>query len=204
MGVYPLAASAYRDANKEMMPTVPAALVRAALMGGHLPDDLLVRAVRRTRAEGDVSRPRAALMKLVLSYGRGEALSETLERLAPDHPGAAYHCGRLLAELEELQRAAIPGVKATLVDRYYGSASSTPASVFGNLMRNSNAHLGKIRKERPGVGVAIQRRIEEIATSIGDRFPNTLTMREQAIFALGYYHQRAHNRAERTKNRQEA
>jgi CRISPR-associated protein Csd1 len=204
MGVYPLAASAYRDANKEMMPTVPAALVRAALMGGYLPEDLLVRVVRRTRAEGGVSRFRAALMKLVLSYGRGgEALTETLERLAPGHPEAAYHCGRLLAELEELQRVAIPSVKATLVDRYYGSASSTPASVFGNLMRNSNAHLGKIRKERPGVGVAIQRRIEEITTSIGDRFPNTLTMREQAIFALGYYHQRAHNRAERNKNREE-
>ena len=69
----------------------------------------------------------------------------------------------LLAELEALQRVAIPSVKATLVDRYYGSASSTPASVFGNLMRNSSAHLGKKRKERPGVGVAIQRRIEEIA-----------------------------------------
>ena len=130
-------------------------------------------------------------------------MTETLERLAPNHPEAAYHCGRLLAELEALQVAAIPGVKATLLDRYYGSASSTPASVFGNLMRNSNAHLGKIRKERPGVGVAIQRRIEEIATSIGERFPNTLTMREQAIFALGYYHQRAHNRAERNKNREE-
>ena len=202
-GVYPLAASAYRDANKEMVPTVPAALVRAALMGGQVPDDLLVRAVRRTRAEGDVSRPRATLMKLVLTYGRGEALTETLERLSPNHPEAAYHCGRLLAELEALQVAAIPGVKATLVDRYYGSASSTPASVFGNLMRNSNAHLGKIRKERPGVGVAIQRRIEDITTSIGNRFPNTLTMREQAIFALGYYHQRAHNRAERNKNREE-
>ena len=197
MGVYPLAASAYRDANKEMIPTVPAALVRAALMGGRLQEDLLVRAVRRNRADGDVTRPRAALMKLVLSYGTGgEALTETLERLAPDHPEAAYHCGRLLAELEALQVAAIPGVKATLVDRYYGSASSSPASVFGNLMRNSNAHISKVRKERPGVGAAIQRRIEEITTSIGDRFPNTLPMREQAVFALGYYHQRAHNRAE--------
>jgi CRISPR-associated protein Csd1 len=51
--------------------------------------------------------------------------------------------------------------------------------------------------------VAIQRRIEEITTSIGDTFPNTLTMRQQAIFALGYYHQRAHNRAERNKKRKE-
>jgi len=205
MGVYSLAASAYRDANKEMVPTVPTALTRAALMGAHLPDDLLVRAVQRSRAEGGVVQHRAALMKLVLSFGRGgEAMAETLQRLAPDHPEVAYHCGRLLAELEALQVQAIPSVKATLVERYYGSASSTPASVFGNLMRNSIAHLGKIRKGRPGVRVAIQRRIEEIATSIGDTFPNTLTMRQQAIFALGYYHQRAHNRAQRNKNRQEA
>ncbi|MEW6635681.1 MAG: type I-C CRISPR-associated protein Cas8c/Csd1 [Actinomycetota bacterium] len=197
MGVYSLAASAYRDANKEMVPTVPAALVRAALTGGHLPEDLLVRAVRRTRAEGDVSRPRATLMKLVLSYGRGgEELTGTLEKLDREHPEAAYHCGRLLAELEALQRAAIPGVKATIVDRYYGSASSTPASVFGTLMRNHQAHIGKLRKERPGVGAAIQDRIGEIAEKIGPVFPSTLSMREQAVFALGYYHQRAHNRAE--------
>lgn len=195
MGVYPLAASAYRDANKEMVPTVPAALIRAALTGGRLPEDILARAVRRTRAEGDVTRPRAALMKLVLNYG-GERMAENLESLNREEQDPAYNCGRLLAQLEDLQRAAIPGVKATIVDRYYGAASSTPASVFGTLMRNHQAHIGKVRKERPGVGAAIQDRIGEITGKIGPRFPSTLTMRQQAVFALGYYHQRARNRAD--------
>lgn len=200
LGLYPLAASGYRDATKEMTPQIPAALIRAAVKGGLLPEELLAQAVRRNRAEGDVTWPRAALMKLVLSYGRGDAeLTETAERLENldrESKDRGYNCGRLLAELEELQRAAIPGVKATIVDRYYGAASSAPGSVFGTLMRNSNAHLGKVRKERPGVGVAIQDRIGEIATSIGRDFPNTLTLREQATFALGYYHQRAQNRAD--------
>lgn len=195
-GVYPLAASAYRDANKEMVPSVPASLLRAALMGGRLPEDLLARAVRRTRAEGDVTRPRAALIKMVLEYGGGERMAEKLESLNPEGRDPAYNCGRLLAQLEQLQRTAIPGVKATIVDRYYGAASSTPASVFGTLMRGHTAHIGKVRKERPGVGVAIQDRIGEITEKIGPTFPSTLTMREQAIFALGYYHQRAHNRAQ--------
>lgn len=203
LGLYSLAASAYRDANKEMTPQVPASLLRVAIKGaegGQVPVDLLARAVQRNRAEGDVTRPRAALMKLVLSYGRGDhELTETAERLEKldrERKDRAYNCGRLLAELEELQRAAIPGVKATIVDRYYGAASSTPASVFGTLMRNSTSHLGKVRKERPGVGVAIQDRIGEITTSIGSDFPNTLNMRQQAVFALGYYHQRAQNRAD--------
>ena len=195
LGLFPLAAGAYRDAGKEMTPQVPAALVRAAIKGGRVPEDLLARAVRRNRSEGDVGRQRAALMKLVLIYG-GETMAETLEELNPQVEDPAYHCGRLLAELEELQRAAIPGVKATIVDRYYGAASSTPASVFGTLMRNHNSHVGKIRKERPGVGVAIQDRIGDITEKIGAAFPTTLTMRQQAVFALGFYHQRAHNRTE--------
>ncbi len=201
LGLYVLAAGAYRDANKEMTPQVPAALVRVAIKGGRLPEDLLARAVRRNRAESDVSRPRAALIKMVLTYG-GERMAETLESLNPQLKETAYHCGRLLAQLEALQVAAIPGVKATIVDRYYGAASSTPASVFGTLMRNHQAHIGKIRKERPGAGAAIQDRIGEITTSIGPEFPRTLTMRQQAIFALGYYHQRAHNRAEARANRE--
>ena len=131
LGLFPLAAGAYRDASKEMTPQVPAALVRAAIKGGRVPEDLLARAVRRNRVEGDVSRQRAALMKLVLIYG-GETMAETLEELNPRVEDPAYHCGRLLAQLEELQKRAIPGVKATIVDRYYGAASSTPASVFGD------------------------------------------------------------------------
>ena len=196
LGLYSLAAAAYRDANKEMTPAVPAALVRVALRGGSLPDDLLLRAVRRNRVGREVTRARAALIKLVLQSKGGEEVQRASVSLTPDHPEPAYHCGRLLAELEALQRAAIPELKTTLVDRYYGSASSTPAAVFGTLLSHAQAHLGKLRKGPGGAGPAIQRRMEEIMANL-EEFPRTLTLREQAVFALGYYHQRAHDRAQR-------
>jgi CRISPR-associated protein Csd1 len=205
LGVYALTASVYRDPHKEIIPQVPAALVRVALNGGPLPDYLLARAVARNQAgtvfpngaRENVTYARAALLKLVLSYGGEDKMSHTMEKLDTEHKEPAYHCGRLLAELEALQRAAIPGVKATLVDRYYGSASSTPAAVFGTLLSHAQAHLGKLRKSPGGAGPAIQRRMEEIMANL-DEFPRTLTLREQAVFALGYYHQRAENRAQRS------
>jgi CRISPR-associated protein Csd1 len=213
LGVYALAASTYRDrdaANKEMTPQVPAALVRTALRGGRLPEDLLARAVRRNLTgtvmpngnREKVTYGRAALIKLWLTYNEGGDLEQVKEALDAGHPEPAYHCGRLLAELEALQVAAIPGVKATLVDRYYGSASSTPAVVFGTLMSGARSHISKLRKgPQGGAGAAIQERIEEITTRVGSEFPRTLTLRQQAIFALGYYHQRAHDRARRSEAR---
>ena len=106
----------------------------------------------------------------------------------------AYLCGRLLAEIEAAQRAAIPGAKATVVDRFYGAASTAPASVFGNLLRGTQAHLGKLKRDRPGAYVGIQQRLEEIMSGL-QAFPRTLSLDEQALFVLGYYHQRAHDRA---------
>ena len=101
----------------------------------------------------------------------------------------AYLCGRLLAILEYAQWAAVKP-KATLVDRFYGAASSAPASVFGNLLRNAQSHLSDLRKNKPGLHVVIQRELEDVLSRLND-FPRTLNMRDQAVFALGYYYQRA-------------
>lgn len=110
---------------------------------------------------------------------------ETLD-LSCTSPG--YLCGRLLAELEAAQKAAI-NPRATLVDRYYGAASSAPASVFGNLMRANRAHMSTLSRDKYNVFVAIDRNIQEILFGLRE-FPKTLTLREQAMFALGYYHQK--------------
>lgn len=198
LGVYNLAASAYRDASKEMLPAVPTALVRVALYGGRLPDDLLARLIRRNRAERDVTYPRAASLKLILTTQEKFAVAE-METLNPN-PNlegtdlAAYHCGRLLADLEAIQRAAIGKVNASLTDRYYGAASSTPANAFPLLMRGARAHLAKLRKNSPGTCNALEERLEEITSHLSN-FPKTLMMHHQGLFALGYYHQRAANRA---------
>ncbi len=199
LGVYALAASAYRDAGKEMLPSVTTALTRVALYGGKAPLDLLARLVRRNRVEQDVTYSRAALIKLILTTQDEQFAMLPMEKLNPEpelqpEDRSAYHCGRLLAELEATQRAALGKINASLTDRYYGAASSNPATAFPPLMRGARAHLSKLRKSQSGTCNALEERIEEITSHLSD-FPRTLTMQNQGLFALGYYHQRAVNRA---------
>ena len=108
----------------------------------------------------------------------------------------AYLCGRLLAELNEIQRQALGQTNATVIDKFYGSASSAPASVFSNLLNNARNHLSKLSKagnKGEAAAKSLDRRLEEIMDGLRT-FPTTLTMPEQAMFALGFYHQRAANR----------
>jgi CRISPR-associated protein Csd1 len=123
--------------------------------------------------------------------------------LQTDQTDHAYHLGRLLAVLEQVQRAALPGVNATIIDRYFGTASSAPAGVFGRLMRGAQPHLSRLERDRPATFHALQRRMEEVCGNL-EGFPRTLTLEQQGLFALGYYHQRAHDRKEATERRQQA
>ena len=85
-----------------------------------------------------------------------------------EHPEPAYHCGRFLAVLENTQReAAKPNkLNTTIVDRFYGTASTAPASVFGRLVRGAQPHLSKLRRDRPGAGHALQERLEEVLAAL--------------------------------------
>ncbi len=106
----------------------------------------------------------------------------------------AYLCGRLLATLEAVQRVALPGINSTITDRYFGSASAAPASVFGRLIRGSQAHLSKLRRDSPGAHYRLQEQLEDVQAGL-EAFPKTLSLEQQALFGLGYYHQKAHDRA---------
>lgn len=114
--------------------------------------------------------------------------------LDPQHAKPGYQCGRLLAVLESIQRAALPGINTTITDRFFGTASTAPASVFSRLIRGAQAHLGKLRRDRPGTYEALERKLEEI-NALLSTFPKVLFLEEQGYFALGYYHQKAADRA---------
>ncbi len=197
LGLYALAAATVRDARKELAPPTPRALLRSALTGAPVPPGLLYQAVRRNRAEQGITRPRAALIKLVLLSHRTTDKEDYMIQLDSDNPSPAYRCGRLLAVLEEIQRRALPGVKATIVDRFFGTASSAPASVFGRLIRGAQPHLSKLERDQRGAYVALQRRLEDVQAGLAAAgFPRVLSLEDQGIFALGYYHQRAFDRAQ--------
>jgi len=195
IGLYALAASTVRDPANDMAPNVPKSLLRFALKGGPLPHWLLFQVVKRNRTEQNVTRPRVSLIKMVLCSQKESGLEEKMEQLDPENRSPAYLCGRLLAVLESIQERAVPGLKATIVDRFFGTASSAPASVFGRLLRGAQPHLGKLRKERTRTYVALEKRLEEVLSGL-EGFPKTLALEDQAVFSLGYYHQRAADRAE--------
>lgn len=208
-GINRLASCVYRDAKKEMTSAIPTTLISAALSKRRLPEDMLVRLLRRIRVEQGITHPRAALIKLILTTQDVPMTAMEQLNLNPaftdQSDRTAYFCGQLLAELEAVQRAALGQLNATIVDRYYGAASTTPAQVLGSLVRNAQAHLSKLRKDKRTTYNALQIRLEEILSELIE-FPITLTLRQQSLFALGYYHQRAENRraaiAQNQKNEQ--
>lgn len=212
-GIKKLAGHLYRRDSKDqptedVRATIITNLIRNALHGDRIPEEFLVRLVRRNLTERDTTYPRSVLLKLIFSSHPTRKLMMTnMEKLnpEPDLQGndlAAYSCGRLLAVLESLQRAAIGSINASLTDRYYGSASSTPAVAFPPLLRGARAHLSKLRKEKPGAYKALEERVEEISSHL-PTFPKTLSLQQQGLFGLGYYHQRASDRAS-TKAKSEA
>jgi len=187
-----------KSQQEDPAPQVGQALLRLALHGDPLPDWLLYQAVRRTRAEQKVTAPHAALIKMVmLSQLSDEERGSDMAGLNKQNRDAAYLCGRLLAELEAIQRAALGKTNRTIVDSYYGTASSAPASVFGRLMTLARAHLTKLRHEKHGAYIRLNERLQEILDGLdGERgFPTTLKLKDQGLFALGFYHQRAYDMA---------
>ena len=191
IALYPLAASLYRDLNKEMSPHVLPALIGSALHGRRLPEWLLALAVRRNVADRQVTRPRAAVVKMVLCSENNQKIWEgNMVEIEKKSQNQAYQLGRLMAVLESIQKEAQKGIKSTITDRFYGSASTAPASVFGRLLSGSKPHLAKIRKNKKWLYDILEKRLEEVCREIAS-FPAVLKLKDQGMFALGYYHQKA-------------
>ena len=196
-GLRALAFATVRDL-RDLPVSTTQSLTHAVFTGNPLPMDIMAWAIRRNRAEQGVNRPRAALIKLVLLGETGDREEDYMVQLDSTNTDPAYLCGRLLAVLEEAQREAIRGLSTSLTDRFYGTASAAPLSVFPTLVRGSRVHLSKLRRDDPGVHLAIDGMMEDILNKVTAEqgFPRSLNLKEQGIFALGYYHQRAHDRGQ--------
>jgi CRISPR-associated protein Csd1 len=181
----------------DVQPLLAGELARAVLTGMRYPRSVLATIIMRFRADGQISPLRVALCKAVLARDVRLARKEgqpTDKReppmsldLANTDPG--YLLGRLFATLENVQYHAIRNVNATIRDRYYGAASATPASIFPVLLRNAQNHLSKLRKEKTGLAINLEKDIGQIIDALPPSFPRSLRIEEQGHFAIGYYHQ---------------
>jgi CRISPR-associated protein Csd1 len=172
-------------------PLLAGDIVRAIFDGesAPYPRELLNAAVNRCRAEQDVPYPRAAVLKAWLN--RNVRFTRSSEKeftpmLDPDNPSVAYRLGRLFAALEKIQEEAQPGINATIRERYYGAASTTPVAVFTTLIRLKNHHLAKLGGGRR---TQFEKLVGDVLGGVKG-FPAHLNLPDQGRFALGYYHQR--------------
>lgn len=177
--------------SENIPPNLAGDWMRTILNGSPYPESLLQSAIRRLHAEREVSYERASLIKACLNRKirfQNQPEKEMTVSLDKENVNAGYRIGRLFAALEKIQEEANSGINTTIRDRYYSSASGTPASVFPILLRMKNHHLGKLEKGRV---IYFERLLGDVMSNIGaDGFPAQLSLADQGRFAIGYYHQR--------------
>ena len=178
--------------RENVPPLVAGEWMRAILTGAPYPLTLLSTVLMRLRADGDVNALRAAILKSVLIRNLKKGVPVALDPNFKESRG--YLLGRLFAVYEEVQRSALGNVNATIADKFYGAASATPQKVFVTLGSGAKNHFSKLRKQSPGRAVNLEKLITSITDLMepgDDPIPASLPTADQALFGIGYYHQRS-------------
>ncbi len=178
-----------KSKDKASSPLLSGEVMRAILTDNPYPQSLFMAVINRIRAEKNISRGKAAILKacLIRNFNENEVTSVALNETSDNR---AYVLGRLFAVLEDAQQQANPGINATIKDRYFTSACSTPGSVFPQLLKLSSFHTAKaeygLSREIEKTNLLGKLKLEE------NPFPTHHSLQEQGIFILGYYHQVQH------------
>lgn len=181
--------------DKSAQPQLVGEMLRAVLTGSLYPSALYTQTEIRLRAEKEINRGKAAIIKAYLlrnvveqrkdqTHVYKEVLDVELNEQSTYLP---YRLGRLFAVLEAVQQKANPNINTTIKDRYFNSACATPALVFPTLLRLAQSHLSKIGG---GAEVYYDKMITELLGDVTQSYPLRLSLQDQGIFQIGYYHQK--------------
>ena len=177
--------------DKSPAPDLAGEVLRAVLMNTRYPATLLNGVTLRIRAEREVTRGRAAILKAYYLKNPHpdvpkEVLSVSLNEASANIP---YDLGRLFSVLESIQEAANPGINATIKDKYFNSAAATPAVIFPILVNLAQKHLKKLRGSNVGLTIFYEKQVTELCGRLGENYPARMNLPQQGSFQLGYYHQ---------------
>lgn len=175
-----------KSKNEKVNPALLSSLMESMINGTRLPVSLLENVLRRVKADpGDqkVNAVRAGIIKAWINRAsKKEELKVALDR---ENYRPAYLCGRLFAVLEKIQQEASGNsLNRTIKDGYFASASARPSMVFPKLIRLSQYHLNKVKSP-----VYFNKLTGEIIGHLDGGFPDTLFLKEQGEFVVGYYQQ---------------
>ena len=181
-----------KSSDKSPLPQLAGDVMKSMLSGCRYPETLMNQTMLRIRAEHEINRGKAGIIKAYLIRNtenlpdRESILEVAQVSLNADSSYSPYVLGRLFAVLEGTQQAANPGINATIKDRFFNSACATPAAVFPILLKLSNSHLKKLDT---GKAVWWSKQIGDLIERLGTDFPAHQSLQEQGAFILGYYHQ---------------
>lgn len=169
-------------------PQLAGDLLRAVLTGGRYPATLLNGVTLRIRAEQNVTRGRAAVIKSYYLRNYPTELNKEVYTVSLNETtNVPYLLGRLFSVLEAVQKAANPGINTTIKDQYFNAACATPGMAFPTLLRLSQKHL---RKLNDGLATHYDKQITELMAQLPESgFPARLSLPDQGKFTIGYYHQ---------------
>ena len=178
--------------SENISPVLAGEMMRAVIGGTLYPMSLLAQLIARIRADGDANGLRVAMIKAVLQrrFRKGLIHEEVSMSLNTESRNQAYLLGRLFAVLERIQYQALGELNAGIADRYYGSASAVPFSDFPRLLSGAKHHLSRLRKDKAGMAVNLDKDLGEIIAMLPETFPRHLSIDEQGRFAIGYYQQK--------------
>lgn len=190
-----------KSKDKKPVANMAGSVYRAIISGSRYPDSLYQNVMGRIRAEQDngdrgiykITRGRAAIIKAFLLKNRAVNKEEITVGLKEDSQNVPYTLGREFAVLEAIQEDANPGINATIKDRYFNAACATPASIFPVLFKLKNSHIRKMNSKGKEVYyekmlIDLQSRLP-IVDETSSAYPRRLSLEEQGMFILGYYHQ---------------
>ena len=174
--------------DKSPAPGMAGETLRVILSDTPYPATLLNGVALRVRAEREITRGRAAILKAYyLKNPHPDIPKEVLTvSLNPDSTSIPYTLGRLFSVLEDIQSSANPGINATIKDKFFNSASATPSRIFPTLIDLAQKHLRKLEK---GQRIFHDKQLTELIAKLGEDFPDRMSLPQQGAFQLGYYHQ---------------
>lgn len=190
-----------KSRDKKPIPNMAGAVYRSIISGGRYPASLYQAVINRIRAEQDdgdngiykITRGRAAIIKAYLLRNGTCDKEELTVALNEKSRNMAYTLGREFAVLEAIQEDANPGINSTIKDKYFNAACATPASIFPILFKLKNSHIKKLNSK--GKEIYYEKILLELQDKVfvsdgqGLAYPKRLSLEDQGMFILGYYHQ---------------